>query len=38
LEGQSIQELEKKLLQAIDIEDFEAASKIRDLIKAMNSE
>ena len=28
----SIQELEKKLKQAIEIEDFEAASKIRDII------
>jgi len=32
LESQPVQELEKKLSQAIDIEDFETASKIRDLI------
>ena len=32
LAAQSIEELEKKLNQAIEIEDFEAASEIRDLI------
>lgn len=38
LEDLPIEELEKKLLQAIEIEDFEAASKIRDLIKTMKDE
>ena len=37
LENQSIQELEKKLRQSIEIEDFEAASAIRDIINERKS-
>lgn len=36
LSNHSLQELEQKLLQSIEIEDFETASKIRDLIKMKN--
>jgi bifunctional DNase/RNase len=34
----SREDLEKKLLQAVEIEDFETASKIRDALKIMNNE